>query len=156
MASTTGRGIAPLDGISHVQGAPEAALSNATIGALLSDTAARFGGSRAAVFREQGVRWTWQQMAREVDHLAAGLLALGLRAGDRLGIWSPNRFEWVLTQFATARIGVILVNINPAYRLAELEYALNISGCRAIVCAERLKSSNYLEMLRKLAPELDA
>ena len=158
MASTTGnaaRGIAPLDDISHVQGAAEPVLSTATIGGLLRDTAARFGSARAAVFREQGVRWTWEQMAGEVDHLAAGLLALGLRAGDRLGIWSPNRFEWVLTQFATARIGVILVNINPAYRLAELEYALNVSGCRAIVCAERLKTSNYLEMLRKLAPELE-
>jgi fatty-acyl-CoA synthase len=122
---------------------------------LLSDTAARFGDAKAAVFREQDVRWTWRQMAREVDHLAAGLLSLGVQAGDRLGIWSPNRYEWLLTQFATARIGVILVNINPAYRLAELEYALNISGCRAVVAAERLKTSNYLDMLRKLAPELD-
>jgi len=86
--------------------------------------------------------------------LTAGLLTLGLQRGERLGIWSPNRAEWLVTQFATARIGVILVNINPAYRLAELEYALNVSGCRAIVSAERLKSSMYLQMLQTLAPEL--
>ncbi len=149
------RGVAPQDGLSHVQGDPAAVLSEATIAQLLADTVARFPDRPAAVFREQAVRWTWAQMAREVDVLAAGLLALGLRAGDRLGIWSPNRAEWVLAQFATARIGVILVNINPAYRLAELEYALNVSGCRALISAERLKTSNYLEMLRTLAPELN-
>jgi fatty-acyl-CoA synthase len=106
------------------------------------------------VFREQGVRWTWAQFQAEVERLAAGLAALGLQRGDRLGIWSPNRVEWLVTQFATARIGVILVNINPAYRLAELEYALNASGCRAIVSAQQLRSSNYLGMLQTLAPEL--
>jgi fatty-acyl-CoA synthase len=148
------RGVAPKDGLSHVRGSPDAPLSNATVSGLLRDTVARFGDRNAAVFREQKVRWTWRQMAQEVDHLAAGFLALGLQAGDRVGIWSPNRSEWLLTQFATARIGVILVNINPSYRLAELEYALNISGCRAIVTAERLKTSDYLEMLQKLAPEL--
>ena len=147
-------GIEPRHGRAHVRGAPDAALSTATIADLLRDTAARFGPANAAVFREQALRWSWAQLSREVDTLAAGLLASGLRVGDRLGIWSPNRSEWLLTQFATARIGVILVNINPAYRLSELEYALNISGCRALVSAERLKSSNYLEMLQKLAPEL--
>ncbi|CAN5184068.1 AMP-binding protein [soil metagenome] len=148
------RGVSPHDGLSHVQGDPAAVLSEATIAQLLADTAKRFPDRPAAVFREQALRWTWAQMAREVDVLAAGLLALGLRACDRLGIWSPNRAEWVLAQFATARIGVILVNINPAYRLAELEYALNVSGCSALVTAERLKTSNYLDMLRTLAPEL--
>ncbi|HEY8706764.1 MAG TPA: AMP-binding protein [Burkholderiaceae bacterium] len=148
-------GIEPRNGLAHVRGAPDAELSSSTIADLLRDAAARFGNASAAVFREQALRWSWAQLAHEVDTLAAGLLALGLRAGDRLGIWSPNRSEWLLTQFATARIGVILVNINPAYRLTELEYALNISGCRALVTAERLKSSNYLEMLQKLAPELD-
>ena len=156
--ATTGNaqlGVEPRDGLAHVRGAPDAELSTATIAELLRDTATRFGNASAAVFREQALRWTWAQLAHEVDTLAAGLLALGLRGGDRLGIWSPNRSEWLLTQFATARIGVILVNINPAYRLTELEYALNISGCRALVTAERLKGSNYLEMLQKLAPELD-
>ena len=132
-----------------------AALSEQTIPALLADTVARFGERPAVLFREQGVRWTWREFALQVDELAAGLLGLGLQRGDRLGIWSPNRAEWLVTQFATARIGVILVNINPAYRLSELEYALNVSGCRAIVTAERLKTSMYLQMLRTLAPELD-
>ena len=150
------RGIAPTDGFSHVRGSTELPLSSATIAGLLADTAARWPDRPAVVFREQGVRWSWAQFAAEVDRFAAGLAALGLRRGDRLGIWSPNRVEWLVTQFATARIGVILVNINPAYRLAELEYALNASGCRALVSAERLRTSDYLGMLRTLAPELDA
>ncbi|MBX3644035.1 MAG: AMP-binding protein [Rubrivivax sp.] len=147
-------GIAPADGLSQVRGDPEAALSEWSIPALLADTVARFGERPAVMFREQGIRWTWREFAAVVDELAAGLLALGLQRGDRLGIWSPNRAEWLVTQFATARIGVILVNINPAYRLSELEYALNVSGCRAIVSAERLKTSMYLQMLQTLAPEL--
>ena len=153
--STSSRGIAPIDGMSHVKGTTtDVPLSSATIAALLADTVSRFAGRPAVVFREQDVRWTWAQLAQEVDRFAAGLAAHGLQAGDRLGIWSPNRVEWVVTQFATARIGVILVNINPAYRLHELEYALNASGCRAIVSAERLRTSDYLEMLQALAPEL--
>ena len=145
----------PIDGLSWVRGDTDVALSEMTIGALLSDTVARFGDRLAVVFYEQGVRWSWRQFAAEVDAMAAALKVLGLQRGDRLGIWSPNRVEWLVTQFATARIGVILVNINPAYRLAELEYALQVTGCRAIVSAERLKSSQYLAMLRSLAPELD-
>jgi fatty-acyl-CoA synthase len=148
------RGIAPHDGMSHVQGTAGVPLSTATIPALLADTTARFPDGPAVVFREQGVRWTWAQFSEQVDRFAAGLAALGLQRGDRLGIWSPNRVEWLVTQFATARIGVILVNVNPAYRLHELEYALNASGCRAIVSAERLRTSMYLEMLQTLAPEL--
>jgi fatty-acyl-CoA synthase len=148
-------GVTPRDGLSHVRGDTRAVLSEQSIPALLADTVAHFGDRPAVLFREQGVRWTWREFALQVDALAAGLLSLGLQRGERLGIWSPNRAEWLVTQFATARIGVILVNINPAYRLSELEYALNVSGCRAIVTAERLKSSVYLEMLRTLAPELD-
>jgi len=106
------------------------------------------------VFREQNVRWTWSQFYAEVTRFAAGLARLGLKRGDRIGIWSPNRSEWLVTQFATAELGLILVNINPAYRLHELEYALNASGCRALVTAEQLRTSNYLEMLQALAPEL--
>jgi fatty-acyl-CoA synthase len=147
-------GVAASGGLSHVQGATETPLSSATIGTLLAETATRWPQRPAVVFREQGVRWTWAQFQAEVERLAAGLAALGLQRGDRLGIWSPNRVEWLVTQFATARIGVILVNINPAYRLAELEYALNASGCRAIVSAQQLRSSNYLGMLQTLAPEL--
>ena len=147
-------GVAPADGMSCVAGPADAPLSTTTISGLLAGTAAQWPDRPAVVFREQNVRWTWAQFKAEVDRFAAGLLALGLQPGDRLGIWSPNRSEWLVTQFATARIGVILVNINPAYRLTELEYALNTSGCRAIVAAERQRSSAYLEMLQALAPEL--
>lgn len=147
--------LAPRDGLSHVRGRTDLPLSEQTIGQLLADTVARFPDRTAAVFREAGnLRWTWREFDAKVNALAAGLQALGLGKGDRLGIWSPNRPEWVVTQFATARLGVILVNINPAYRLAELEYALNAAGCRALISAERLKSSDYLGMLNTLAPEL--
>ncbi len=95
-----------------------------------------------------------RELQREVDRLAAGLLTLGLDPGDRIGIWSPNNSEWVLTQFASAKAGLILVNINPAYRIAELEYALNKVGCKALILAERFKTSDYIGMLRELAPEL--
>ncbi|GAB3358652.1 AMP-binding protein [Giesbergeria giesbergeri] len=146
--------IAPQHGLSQVKGRTDAALSEATIAQFLADAVRRFPDKLAVVFREQGVRWTWTQLQEQVDALAAGFLALGLQAGDRVGIWAPNRVEWVVTQFATARIGVVLVNINPAYRVSELEYALQLAGCRALVTAEQLKSSNYLEMLQRLAPEL--
>jgi fatty-acyl-CoA synthase len=149
-----GRSIAPHDGMSHVAGATEPALSDVTIFGLLEAAVTQWPERPAVVFSEQGVRWTWSAFQRECDRFAAGLLALGLKREDRLGIWSPNRAEWLIAQFATARIGVILVNINPAYRLGELEYALNASGCRAIIAAERLRNSMYLEMLQTLAPEL--
>ncbi|GLU35157.1 AMP-binding protein [Trinickia caryophylli] len=147
--------IAPHDGSSYVRGATDVPLSEATIPQFLADTVEQFPDRLAVVFREQGIRWTWREFAEEVDVLAAGFASLGIGRGDRVGIWSPNRVEWLMTQFATARLGAILVNINPAYRLAELEYALNKSGCTAIVAAERFKTSHYLEMLRTLAPELD-
>src|SRR4029077_16904261 len=97
---------------------------------------------------------SYGELREAADRLAAGLLTLGLQPGDRIGIWSPNNSEWVLTQFATAKAGLILVNINPAYRIAELEYALNKVGCKALVLAERFKTSDYVGMLRELAPEL--
>jgi fatty-acyl-CoA synthase len=146
--------IAPRGGMSYVRGSTDEPLSDATVGSLLRDTARRFADRPAVVFREQSVRWTWREFDVAVDTLALGLRALGLGKGDRIGIWSPNRVEWLVTQFATARLGAILVNINPAYRLAELEYALNKVGCRALVTAERFKSSEYLKLLQVLAPEL--
>jgi fatty-acyl-CoA synthase len=152
--SGNGALIAPEDGLSYVRGSTDVPLSEATIGRLLRDTVERFPDRPAVVFREQGIRWTWHEFAREVDVLAAGLVSLGIARGERVGIWSPNRVEWLMTQFATARIGAILVNINPSYRLGELEYALNKSGCTAIVSAEHFKTSMYLEMLQALAPEL--
>ncbi|HSW05450.1 AMP-binding protein [Aquabacterium sp.] len=146
--------VLPITGLAHVRGRTDVPLLDTTVAQLLADTVARFGERPAVVFREQGLRWTWAQFAAEVEALAAGLHGLALSPGERVGIWSPNRAEWLVTQFATARLGLVLVNINPAYRLAELEYALKLSGCRAIISAEQLKSSKYLEMLQTLAPEL--
>jgi fatty-acyl-CoA synthase len=104
--------------------------------------------------RHQDVRWTYAELARRVDDLAAGLLALGLEPGDRIGIWSQNNAEWVLTQFATAKAGLILVNVNPAYRRAEIEYALNKVACKALITSPALKSSDYIAILNDLAPEI--
>lgn len=146
--------IEPKNGLSYVRGRTDVPLSGATVGEFLGQTARCFADHLAVVFREQGVRWTWREFSQEVDALAAGFASLDIGQGDRVGIWSPNRVEWLVTQFATARIGAILVNINPAYRLAELDYALNKVGCRAIVAAEQFKMSRYLEMLQTLAPEL--
>ncbi|UWQ43871.1 AMP-binding protein (plasmid) [Leisingera aquaemixtae] len=145
---------APIDGLSHVRGPNEPPLRHITIPALLRQAVERHGSREALVFPDAGIRMTYAELARQADELAAGLLQLGVAKGDRVGIWSPNRCEWVLTQFATARIGAILVTINPAYRLAELEYALNKTGCKVLIAAESFKSSNYLGMIRELAPEL--
>ncbi|MCC5885692.1 MAG: AMP-binding protein [Gammaproteobacteria bacterium] len=138
----------------YVSGTSDEPLLWRTIGDALRVTAERFPDSEALIARHQKVRMSWAELDAAADTLAAGLLDLALEPGDRVGIWSPNRFEWVVTQFATARAGLILVNVNPAYRLAELEYALNKVGCKALVTAERLKTSDYLAMLRTLAPEL--
>lgn len=144
----------PQDGRSYVAGHRSPALQYVTIPQLLRQTVARFGPRDAAVFVAQGVRLSWYDLDRRVDQLAAGFLALGLGRGDRVGIWAPNRLEWLLTQFATARIGAVLVNINPAYQRAELEHALSLSGCAALVLARGFKTSDYLGMLHDLAPEL--
>ena len=146
--------LAPMGGLSQVQGRQDAPLSQATVAQFLQQAVQRFPDRLAVVLREQNLRWTWTQFQAEVDALASGFLALGLQPGERVGIWSPNRAEWLVTQFATARAGLVLVNINPAYRVAELEYALNTAGCRALVTAEQLKTSHYLQMLQRLAPEL--
>jgi len=139
-------------GLSHVKGSENVPLLEVTIPELVAQTVRRFPQRSAAVFCNQGIKKNWQQLSDDIDRLAAGFLALGLQKGDRLGIWSPNRYEWLLTQFATARIGVILVTINPAYKVAELKHVLKVSGCKAIVMAERFKSSNYVEMFQKIAP----
>ncbi|KIC15681.1 AMP-binding protein [Leisingera sp. ANG-DT] len=147
---------APIDGLSHVHGPDEPPLQHITIPALLRQAVEQHGSREALVFTDAGIRMTYAELARKADELAAGLLELGVAKGDRVGIWSPNRCEWVLTQFATARIGAILVTINPAYRLAELEYALNKTGCKVLIAAESFKNSDYLGMIRELAPELAA
>ena len=140
---------------SYVHGASGAALIGETLGSYFDRAAERWGNREALVVRHQDVRWSYGELKERADAFAAGLLALGLEPGDRVGIWSPNNAEWVVTQFATAKAGLILVNINPAYRLTEAEYALNKVGCKALVSAAGFKSSDYLAMLRKLAPELD-
>lgn len=139
---------------SYAHGASDVPLIGETIGVHFDRIASRFADGEALVVRQQGVRWSWAELARRVDAFAAGLLALGLAPGERIGIWSPNNAEWVVTQFATAKAGLVLVNINPAYRLAELDYALNKVGCRALITADRFKTSDYVGMLRELAPEI--
>ncbi len=110
----------PQGGRAHVTGSSAPELWRRTIPDVLKATVAKYGEREAAIFVEQGVRWSWAELDREIDALAAGFHDLGLRTGDRVGIWSPNRYEWLLTQFATARLGLVLVTINPAYRLAEV------------------------------------
>lgn len=125
-----------------------------TIGRVFDATVAKHGDKESLVVPHQSVRWTWREVAQRVDALACGLLSIGIEPGDRVGIWSPNFSEWVLTQYATAKMGAILVCINPAYRPGELEYALNKVECKAIVCADQFKTSDYLGMLSELAPEI--
>ena len=126
---------------SYVCGTADAPLLGETIGASLDLAVQRWGDREALVSPSHGVRWTWREFAERVDALAAGFLALGLERGARIGVWSLNRPEWTLTQFAAAKAGIILVTINPAYRLSELEFALAKVGCAAIVTATAFKTS---------------
>jgi fatty-acyl-CoA synthase len=136
--------------LSYVHGASERLLIGKTIGVQFDETCAAHADRLALVSRHQNIRWTYAELKARVDAFAAGLIALGLERGDRIGIWAPNCAEWAITQFATAKAGLILVNINPAYRLSEAEYALNKVGCRALVIAVRHKTSDYLSMIREL------
>ncbi|MFM9886389.1 MAG: AMP-binding protein [Burkholderiales bacterium] len=140
--------------LSYVHGAVDTPLIGETIGNHFDRAVARWGDRPALIVRQQGVRWRYAELGARADAFAAGLLALGLEPGDRVAIWSPNNAEWVVTQFATAKAGLILVNINPAYRLSELEYALNKVGCRALISATAFKASDYMGMINTLAPEL--
>jgi fatty-acyl-CoA synthase len=139
---------------SLVRGASTRPLLEMTIGAALEATIQRVPHHDALISRHQHIRWSYLEFGHRVDALAAGLTALGLRPGDRVGVWAPNCAEWVLTQFATAQAGLILVTINPAYRLSEVEYTLNKVGVKALVCADRFKSSDYTGMIEVLAPEI--
>ncbi|ANO53355.1 AMP-binding protein [Woeseia oceani] len=141
--------------LSRARGVNSPPLLTQTIGEALADAAYRYVDRDALIVAHQGVRWSWGELLRRSDDVAAGLLALGLEPGDRVGIWAPNCAEWALTQFATARAGLVLVNINPAYRLSELEYALNKVQCKALVLAPALKSSDYLAIIKQLVPEVD-
>lgn len=143
-------------GISQYTGSDQPPLVPDTIGDIFDRTVAANPEGEGLVVRHQGIRWTYLQYQREVERLAGGLLSIGITKGDRVGIWAPNCYEWCLTQYATAKIGAILVCINPAYRKAELEYALNKVECSALVTAERFKQSNYHTMLHSLVPELSS
>ncbi len=141
----------------HRKGPTEVPLLEQTIGDNFEATVAKFPDHLALVMPHQNIRWTYRRFNEEVDRVARGLLARGYQKGDRIGVWAPNLVEWVLTQYATAKIGVIQVNINPAYRSNELAYALKQSGCRGVIAARQFKTSNYVRMLdevRGQCPEL--
>jgi fatty-acyl-CoA synthase len=139
---------------SYVHGNSGPPLIGKTIGALLDEVSATDGSREALVVAHQRIRWTYSELRSRSDAFASGLLALGLEPGDRVGIWAPNCAEWTIAQFATAKAGLILVNINPAYRVSELEHVLRTVGCRALITAARFKSSDYIAMIREIIPEL--
>jgi fatty-acyl-CoA synthase len=140
--------------MSYVHGVSPKRLLGLTVGGLFDKTAEAWPERPALIVRHQNIRWSYRELQAKVDALAAGLLALGLGPGDRLGIWSPNNAEWIITQFASAKAGIILVNINPAYRVPEVLHALTTTGCKALITAPCFKTSDYFDMLGELAPEL--
>src|ERR1700722_8405142 len=140
---------------SYVHGASDKPLIGETIGALRDRIAAEAPDAPARVARHQNVRWTYAELRDRANDLAAGLIALGLQPGERIGIWSPNNSEWVRRQFATAKAGLILVNINPAYRVHEFEYAMAKVGCKALILSAGFRGNDYLATLRAIAPEID-
>jgi fatty-acyl-CoA synthase len=140
---------------SYLSGTSDTPLLGMTIGDALDRTVARFPDRDALISRHQGLRYSWTALRDEVDRFARGLMALSIQKGDRVGIWAPNVAEWTITQYACAKVGAILVNVNPGYRLHELEYALNQSGCNTLVLAPSFRSTSYLEMMQTLCPELE-
>src|SRR6266545_4087207 len=132
---------------SYLSGVSTQPLRGETVGEAFDRTVARFGDREALVSRHQGLRYTYAELSEAVERVARGLVAMGFEAGDRLGIWSPNCAEWVLVQFATAKAGIVLVNINPAYRTSELEYAMRQSGCKGLIAAREFKASDYVAMV---------
>ncbi len=139
--------------ISYDHGVSTKKLIGETIGSFFDRMVDKYRDREALVVKHQNIRWTWGELGRRVDDLAAGLTTLGLDRGDRIGIWAPNNAEWTLTQFATAKAGLVLVNVNPAYRRAELEYAMNKVECKTLVMAPQLKTSNYLEIVADLVKD---
>ncbi|NXG25079.1 ACSF2 synthetase, partial [Grallaria varia] len=140
---------------SYVQGPLDIPLLDKTVGQCLEETVERFPDREALVFCQDGVRRTFAQFKKEVDQAAAGLLALGLKKGDCLGMWGPNKYEWVLMQFATAQAGIILVSVNPAYQASELEFVLGKVGCKALVFPTEFKRQKYYDILKQSCPELE-
>ena len=139
---------------SYTRGRQDQALLTQTIGQAFDATVARCADGEALVSRHQGLRYSWRQLAEQVEVHARALMALGVNTGDRVGIWSPNCAQWCILQLASAKVGAILVNINPAYRVGELDYVLRQSGCRWLVCADAFKTSDYHAMVQELVPEL--
>ncbi|MAL34265.1 MAG: AMP-binding protein [Marinobacter sp.] len=139
---------------SYTSGIAEKPLLGMTIGDMLDRTAQQFPDNKALVCLHQDIRWTYKEFVDKVNEAARAFMAIGVKRGDRVGIWSPNRYEWTVTQFATAKVGAILVNINPAYGVHELKYAMNLAGISVLVTADSFKTSNYREMIYELAPEL--
>ena len=139
---------------SYTSGTSELPLLGVTIGDLFDRTVARYPDNEALVSRHQGLRYTYRALQDEVDRCARALMALGIAKGQRVGIWAPNCAEWAITQFATSKLGAILVNINPSYRLNEVQYALRQSGCTWLVIAPEFKASDYTGMIHTLVPEL--
>src|SRR4051794_27070570 len=140
---------------SYASGTSTTPLLGDTIGGNLDRTVARFGGREALVSVHQGLRYTYTEFAAAVERAGRAFIAAGISPGDRVGIWSPNCAEWAFVQYATAKAGIILVNVNPAYRTSELEYALRQSGCRLLVAATEFKTSDYVAMVDEVRPELD-
>ena len=139
---------------SYASGTGTIPLLGLTIGDQFDQTVSRYPDNLALISRHQNIYWSYQQLQNQVNQCAKSLLHLGLQKGERVGIWAPNCAEWCIAQFATCKIGAILVNINPSYRMHELEYVLKQSGCSVLITAAQFKSSNYTEMLYDLAPEL--
>ncbi|KTT15821.1 MULTISPECIES: AMP-binding protein [Pseudomonas] len=139
---------------SYTRGRQDRPLLTQTIGQAFDATVARLGEQEALVARHQRLRYSWRQLAEQVESCARALMALGIETGDRVGIWAPNCAQWCILQVATAKVGAILVNVNPAYRVGELEYVLRQSGCSWLVCADAFKHSDYHAMVQALVPEL--
>ncbi|MHB0774166.1 AMP-binding protein [Halomonas sp. WWR20] len=146
----------PAQGLSYVSGVSETPLKGQTVGDCFDEIVVRHGDRDALISRHQGIRYTWFEFKHAVDQTARALLAIGVAKGDRVGIWAPNCAEWSIIQFATAKLGAILVNINPSYRVHELEYALSQSGASTLVLQGGFKQADYVAMLAELAPEIDA
>ncbi|TDG97732.1 hypothetical protein EPR50_G00211000 [Perca flavescens] len=140
---------------SYAHGTSSTSLRHTTVGEALLKAVERTPDREAVAFLQDGVRKTFAQLQQDVDQAAAGLLAIGLQKGDRLGMWGPNTYEWILFQFATAKAGIILVSVNPAYQLQEVEFALRKVGCKAIVCLTQFKTQKYCDMLRQICPEIE-
>lgn len=140
--------------LAHVVGAEDDILMEKTINAALDEAAAKWPDQEAVVSAHQGIRFTYSELKTKAEEVAAGLRALGVKKGDRVGIWSPNYIEWTLTMFASSKIGAILVNVNPAYRPSELEFVLVNVGISVLVTPESYKTSEYAKMVETLAPEI--